>query len=55
MPSLRVYRATDDLAREIVSRFVRFGLVLLGLAIVAVGILIAPYRDRAASRSSSSG
>lgn len=42
MPSLRVYRATDDLAREVVSRFVRFGLVLLGLAIVLAGILIAP-------------
>lgn len=42
MPSLRVYRATDDLAREVVNRFVRFGLVLLGLAIVLAGILIAP-------------
>lgn len=42
MPSLRVYRATDDLAREIVGRFVRGGLVLLGLAIVAAGIAIAP-------------
>ncbi|WP_041373079.1 PGPGW domain-containing protein [Phenylobacterium zucineum] len=42
MPSLRVYRATDDLAREIVARLVRWGLVLLGLAIVALGVLIAP-------------
>ena len=42
MPSLRVYRATDDLAREIVGRFVRTGLVLLGVAIVIAGILIAP-------------
>ena len=42
MPSLRVYRATDDLAREIVARLVRWGLVLLGVAIIAFGILIAP-------------
>ena len=38
----RVYRATDDLAREIVNRLVRWGLVLLGLVIVLAGILIAP-------------
>jgi len=42
MPSLRVYRATDDLAREVVGRFVRLGLVLLGAAIVVAGIVIAP-------------
>ncbi|MGA0608157.1 PGPGW domain-containing protein [Phenylobacterium sp. VNQ135] len=42
MPSLRVYRATDDLAREIVARFVRTGLVLFGAAIVIAGVLIAP-------------
>jgi hypothetical protein len=42
MPSLRVYRATDDLARELVGRFLRLGLVLLGTAIVIAGILIAP-------------
>ncbi|WP_309088060.1 PGPGW domain-containing protein [Phenylobacterium sp.] len=42
MPSLRVYRATDDLAREVVGRFVRGGLVVLGLAIVVAGIAIAP-------------
>lgn len=42
MPSLRVYRATDDLAREVAARVKRFGMVLLGLAIIAVGILIAP-------------
>ena len=42
MPSLRVYRATDDLAREIVARLVRWGLLLLGMAIIAFGILIAP-------------
>jgi hypothetical protein len=42
MPSLRVYRATDDLAREMAGRIKRFGMVLLGLAIIAAGILIAP-------------
>ena len=42
MPSLRVHRATDDLAQEIVSRLMRFGLVLLGLLIIVAGILIAP-------------
>lgn len=42
MPSLRVYRATDDLAREFVNRLRRFGFVLLGLVIVAVGLLISP-------------
>lgn len=42
MPSLRVYRATDDLARELVGRFLRLGLVLLGTAIVIAGVLIAP-------------
>ena len=42
MPSLRVYRATDDIAREIAARVKRFGMVLLGLAIVAAGIVISP-------------
>jgi hypothetical protein len=42
MPSLRVYRATDDLAREIAGRVKRFGLVLLGFAIIVFGIVIAP-------------
>ncbi|MFZ5718923.1 MAG: hypothetical protein ACOY5Y_05575 [Pseudomonadota bacterium] len=42
MPSLRVYRATDDLAREIAGRIKRFGLVMLGFAIIAGGVLIAP-------------
>ncbi len=42
MPSLRVYRATDDLAREVAARIKRFGMVLLGFAIIGVGILIAP-------------
>ena len=42
MPSLRVYRATDDVARDVAARIRRFGMVLLGLAVIAGGILIAP-------------
>jgi hypothetical protein len=42
MPSLRVYRATDDLAREVAARIRRFGMVMLGFGIIGVGILIAP-------------
>jgi hypothetical protein len=42
MPSLRVHRATDDLAREVASRIKRGGMVLLGFAIIGFGILIAP-------------
>lgn len=42
MPSLRVYRATDELAREVAGRIKRAGLVLLGLLIVVAGIAIAP-------------
>jgi hypothetical protein len=34
--------ASDDLAREIVGRISRFGLVVLGLTIVLAGVLIAP-------------
>src|ERR1051325_7226338 len=42
MPSLRVHRATDDLAREVAASIKRGGLVLLGFAIIGFGILIAP-------------
>ncbi|WP_337188282.1 PGPGW domain-containing protein [Phenylobacterium sp.] len=42
MPSLRVYRAADDLAREIAGRIKRFGMVMLGFAIIIAGIAIAP-------------
>lgn len=42
MPSLRVYRATDDFAREVASRIKRAGMTLLGFAIIIAGILIAP-------------
>lgn len=42
MPSLRVYRATDDFAREVAIRIKRTGMVLLGFAIIVAGVLIAP-------------
>jgi hypothetical protein len=42
MPSLRVCRAADDLAREVAGRIKRTGLVVLGLAIIVFGIAIAP-------------
>lgn len=42
MPSLRVYRATDDLAREVAARIKRFGMVMLGFAVIGGGVLIAP-------------
>ena len=42
MPSLRVYRATDDFAREVAIRIKRTGMVLLGFAIIAAGVVIAP-------------
>jgi hypothetical protein len=42
MPSLRVYRATDDFAREVAGRIKRAGMTLLGFTIILAGILIAP-------------
>ena len=43
LPMLRARPyASDDLAREIVGRTVRFVLVLLGVAICILGVLIAP-------------
>ena len=42
MPSLRVYRATDEVAREIAARVKRVGMVLLGLVIILAGVLISP-------------
>ncbi len=42
MPSMRAYRATDDLAREIVSRFARWSLIVLGLLVIMVGMLVSP-------------
>src|SRR4051812_22820443 len=37
MPSLRVYRATDDLAREFLNRVMRWGLLAVGGVIMVVG------------------
>ena len=42
MPSLRVHRATDEIAREIASRVKRFGMVVLGFAIIVLGVIISP-------------
>jgi len=42
MPSLRVHRATDEIAREIAARVKRFGMVVLGFAVIALGIAISP-------------
>lgn len=42
MPSLRVHRATDEVAREIAARVKRVGMVLLGLLIILAGVLISP-------------
>lgn len=41
MPRARRY-ASDDLAQEILGRIARAALVMLGVAVVAAGILIAP-------------
>ena len=41
MPRARRY-ASDDLAQEILGRITRAALVMLGLAVVAAGVLIAP-------------
>ena len=41
-PSLRVFRASDESARELVARVGRFMLVMVGLAVMAVGLVTAP-------------
>jgi len=41
MPRVRSF-ASDDLAREFAGRIVRMALVVLGLVIIAFGIIIAP-------------
>lgn len=41
MPRVRA-RASDDLARELAGRLMRFFLVLVGVAIALTGVLIAP-------------
>ena len=38
----RARRTADDLARDLVARFLRVSLVILGLLIVVAGVLIAP-------------
>jgi len=38
MPSLRVYRASDEFARELASRVARWLLIALGLVIMLVGL-----------------
>lgn len=38
----RARRTADDLARDLVARFTRVALVIIGLLIVVAGVLIAP-------------
>lgn len=42
VPSKRVRRASDELARDVVARVVRVLLAILGALIVIAGILVAP-------------
>ena len=42
MPSLRVYRASDEYARDLAGRVGRFLLLMLGGAIMLVGLVTAP-------------
>jgi hypothetical protein len=42
MPSLRVYRASDEYARELASRVGRFLLLVLGGLVMLVGLVTAP-------------
>lgn len=42
MPSLRVSRASDEYAREIVGRIGRFLLMVLGGVVMLVGLVLAP-------------
>jgi hypothetical protein len=42
MPSLRVYRASDDFARELAARIARWLLLGLGLVIMLAGLVLAP-------------
>ena len=41
-PSLRIMRASDDYARDLAGRIGRFLLVMVGLAVMAVGLVTAP-------------
>ena len=42
MPSLRVHRASDEFARDLAQRITRFVLLVLGGAIMLVGLVTAP-------------
>ena len=42
MPSLRVYRASDDFARDLAARIARWLLLALGLVIMLAGLVLAP-------------
>jgi hypothetical protein len=42
MPSLRVRRASDEFAQELLGRIIRSSLVVLGFVIILAGVLIAP-------------
>ncbi len=42
MPSLRVYRASDEFARELASRLARWALLALGGVIMLAGLVLAP-------------
>ena len=42
MPSLRVNRAADELARDIAARIGRWLLIGLGVILIAMGVAIAP-------------
>lgn len=42
MPSLRVTRAADELARDIAARIGRWLLICVGVLLIALGVAIAP-------------
>ena len=42
MPSLRVNRAADELARDIAARIGRWLLISVGVVLIALGVAIAP-------------
>ena len=42
MPSLRVNRAADELARDIAARIGRWLLISVGIVLIAMGVAIAP-------------
>jgi hypothetical protein len=42
MPSLRVYRASDDFARDLAARIARWLLLALGGVIMLAGLVLAP-------------